>query len=55
MLGTAYERVQAGLPMPGVIVLLNRLLMGQAIEQILIVAECSTLAEMKDRVVFLPL
>ena len=55
LLGTAYERVQAGLPMPGVIVLLNRLLMGQAIEQILIVAECSTLAEMKDRVVFLPL
>jgi hypothetical protein len=55
LVGTAYERVKAGLPMSGVMVFRHRLSIGQAIEEILIVALCSTEDEMKDRVVFLPL
>src|SRR5919202_2878705 len=37
----AYERVQAGQPMPGVFEVSRELLIGQAIEEILLVAECS--------------
>jgi uncharacterized protein with PIN domain len=55
LVGTAYQRVKAGLPLPGVIVFRHRLSIGQAIEEILTVASCSTEDEMKDRVVFLPL
>ena len=55
LVGAAYQRVNAGLPMPGVILFRHRLSIGQAIEEILMVALCSTEDEMKDRVVFLPL
>jgi hypothetical protein len=55
LVGTAYDRVEADMPMPGVIILGNRLTIGQAIEEILIVAACSSEDELKDRVVFLPL
>ena len=41
--------------MPGVLVLRNRLTVGQAIEEILTVALFSTEDELKDRVIFLPL
>ena len=39
----AYERVVAGEPMPGVFVINDRLPVGQAIEEILLVATCSEL------------
>ena len=55
LVGTAYQRVKAGLPMPGVIVFRHRLDIGRSIEEILTVALCSTEHEIKDRVVFLPL
>jgi predicted nuclease of predicted toxin-antitoxin system len=54
MVGYAYERVTAGQPMPGVIVLTERQAIGDAIQDILLLAECYTADEIKDRVVFLP-
>jgi hypothetical protein len=52
----AYERVAAGLPMPGVFIIRNRPdQIGQMVEEILVVALCSTQEEWKDQVVFLPL
>jgi hypothetical protein len=55
LVGKAYERVKAGLPLPGVIVFRHRMNIGQAIEEILMVAMCSSVEEIKDRVIFLPL
>jgi predicted nuclease of predicted toxin-antitoxin system len=51
----AYERVRAGLPMPGVFVIRNKPPLGEMIEEILLVTECSSQEEWKDRVEFLPL
>ncbi len=51
----AYDRVAAGLPMPGVLLLRDRLPIGRAIEEVLIVVLCSQENEYRDRVVFLPL
>jgi hypothetical protein len=52
----AYDRVQPGLPMPGVFVIRNRPhQIGQMVEDILLVVLCSSQEEWKDRVQFLPL
>lgn len=51
----AYARVNAGMSMPGVLELHERLPVGVAIEEILIVAECSLEGECNDRVIHLPL
>lgn len=51
----ARERVNTGLPMPGVFILHDRLPIGRAIEEIVIIADCSTDDEWKGRVEFLPL
>jgi predicted nuclease of predicted toxin-antitoxin system len=55
MVGYASDRARAGEPLPGVIVLSDRQTIGEAIEDILAIAECSAEAEVKDRVIFLPL
>lgn len=56
LIGFAYRRVEAGLPMPGVFVVRNRpTQIGQMVEEILLVAVCSSQEEWKDQVVFLPL
>jgi predicted nuclease of predicted toxin-antitoxin system len=52
----AYDRVRAGLPMPGVFVLRDQpISVGQLVQEILILVLCSTQEEWKDQVVFLPL
>lgn len=51
----AYERVAAGEKMPGVFVLNDRFPVGRAIEEILLVNECSEHAEWSGRAVHLPL
>jgi hypothetical protein len=52
----AYQRVRAGQPMPGVFVIRNRPnLIGQMVEEILLVVLCSSQEEWKDRVEFLPI
>jgi predicted nuclease of predicted toxin-antitoxin system len=51
----AYERVRDGRPMPGVFLVGDRLPVGQAIEEILLMANCSDMGEWEELVVFVPL
>jgi hypothetical protein len=51
----AYERVRAGLPMPGVFEVSRRVGIGQAIDDILLVAGCSQDGEWEGQVRYLPL
>lgn len=51
----AYERVAAGEPMPGVLLVRERFPVGRAIDEILLTDECSEHAEWSGRVVHLPL
>ena len=55
MVGYAYERVAAGLPMPGLFVAPEAVLRGEIIESILLIAECSVDGEWEGRVEYLPL
>jgi len=51
----AYERIQAGLSMPGVFEVSRRVSVGLAIEEILLIGECSLEGEWEGQVRFLPL
>jgi hypothetical protein len=51
----AYERVQTGLPMPGVFEVRRSVPVGVAIEDILILAGCSLEGEWEGQVRYLPL
>jgi hypothetical protein len=51
----AYERVASGQEMAGVFILNDRFPVGQAIEEILLMVECSEQAEWRGRAVHLPL
>ena len=51
----AYERIRSGLSMTGVFVLGDKFPVGQAIDELLLIAECSDPNEWLDRVEFLPL
>lgn len=51
----AYERIQSGLLMPGVFEVSRRVPIGLAIEEILLIEECSLEAEWERQVRFLPL
>lgn len=51
----AYERVRIGLPMPGVFEVSRSVLIGQAIEDILLIAECSSEGEYEGQIRYLPL
>jgi hypothetical protein len=55
MTNFAYERVQTGLSMPGVFEVSRRVPVGLAIEEILLLAECSLESEWEGQVRFLPL
>lgn len=55
MTNFAYERVQAGLSMPGVFEVSRRVPVGLAIEEILLLSECSLEGEWEGQVRFLPL
>ena len=55
MIGFAYERLEAGEPMPGVILTNNEQSIGTSIEQILMIAECMSEDEIRNQVMFLPL
>lgn len=48
----AYERVEAGLPMPGVFEVSRKLALGQVIEDLLLLAECSHDHEWDSQVQF---
>ncbi|MEW5717148.1 MAG: DUF5615 family PIN-like protein [Chloroflexota bacterium] len=51
----AYERVRAGKPMPGVFEASRSISIGHAIEDILLLAECSSEDEWEGQVRYLPL
>jgi Domain of unknown function (DUF5615) len=51
----AYARISAGLPMPGVFEVAQDIPIGVAIEEILMLAECSLDGEWEGQVRFLPL
>ena len=51
----AYDRVRAGKPMPGVFEVGEYLSIRQAIEDLLLIAECSRESEWEGQVRFLPL
>lgn len=51
----AYERVQAGKRMPGVFEVSRRVPIGRAIEDLLLLAECSLENEWEGQVRYLPL
>jgi hypothetical protein len=51
----AYQRVAAGLDMPGVFEIGTGVSISQAIEEVLLVAECSTDGEWEGQVRYLPL
>jgi hypothetical protein len=51
----AYQRIQAGLSMPGLFEVSRRVSVGLAIEEIILIAECSLEGEWEGQVRFLPL
>ena len=51
----AYDRVRAGLPMPGVLEVGHKVAVSEAIEDILLFAECSLDGEWEGQVRYLPL
>lgn len=51
----AYDRVQAGHPMPGVFEVSRRVPLRQAIEDLLLIAECSREEEWEGQIRYLPL
>lgn len=55
MIAFAYERIQAGLTMPGLFEVGRRVPVGLAIEEIMLIAECSLEGEWKGQIRFLPL
>ena len=55
LIGFAYERVAAGRPMPGVVVLNKAMSPGDTIEQLLLIAVCSSAEEHEGTVNYLPL
>ena len=55
MTAFAYERLERGLPLSGVVVMGSGLSTGRAIEDLVTMAECSTADEWSGQVVYLPL
>ena len=55
MTAHAYARITNGLPMPGVFEVPQELPVGQAIEELVLLAECSLEGEWEGQVRFLPL
>ncbi len=51
----ASDRIAAGLPMPGIFEISQAIPIGQAIEEILLLAECSLENEWEGQIHFLPL
>lgn len=55
MIDFAYSRVAGGLPMLGIVAISQYSPIGQAIEEIVLLAECSSDDEWKDQVLYIPL
>jgi hypothetical protein len=55
MVGSAWGRVHSALPLAGVLALRENVGIGRVIEDILLVAQCATAAEIRDQVWYIPL
>ena len=56
MSGFAYERIEAGLPLPGIIEInKQKVSVGQAIDELLLIDGASDAAEWENKVTYLPL
>ncbi len=55
MIGFAYARIEAGLPMPGVIEIRRQTAIGKAIDELLEVIGASDASEWANKVTYLPL
>jgi hypothetical protein len=55
MITFAYQRIQDGLSMPGLFEVSRRVPIGLAIEEIILIAECSLEGEWEGQIRFLPL
>lgn len=51
----AYDRVKAGLPMPGVIAIADDLPIGRVIEDMAVLVECIAPSQIQSLVIYLPL
>ncbi|MEZ4767610.1 MAG: DUF5615 family PIN-like protein [Caldilineales bacterium] len=51
----ALERVRLGLPMPGVFVASRDIAVGQAVEDIVLLSDCSLDGEWENQILYLPL
>jgi len=50
MIGFAWDRVRAGKPMPGLLVRGKGVTVGQAIDELLVIAYCGDAGDFKDQV-----
>ena len=55
MVPSAWDRVRAGQPMPGVIVVTENITIRQAIEDIHLIADCYSPNEIRDQAIYIPL
>jgi len=55
LIATAFERITAGMAMPGVIAVAQSTPIGAAIEDLVLVAECGMPEDVRNRVLYLPL
>jgi hypothetical protein len=55
MVGFAWDRVRAGLPMPGTLALVQNVGVGRVIDDILLVVHCYAEEEIRNQVLFIPL
>jgi hypothetical protein len=55
MIGFAWARVGAGMPMPGLLVVRPKTTIGEAIEGVLLVANCAEEEEVRGRVLYVPI
>ncbi len=51
----AFDRVNHGLPMPGVIEVSQDVPIGEALEDLILIAECSLENEWRNQVIYLPI
>lgn len=51
----AYERLEGGLPMPGLLVVPHALPIGRAIDELILIVECGEPNDFVSKVVYLPL
>jgi hypothetical protein len=55
LIGGAFQRIKAGLEMPGVVAMAQSMAIGSAIEDLVLIVECATPEEHRNQVWYLPL